>query len=54
MGMKLLCKITVEDGAEGELDIVDYVEREFGWLNESGIRLDSVVIDDNGASNLKE
>jgi hypothetical protein len=47
---KVIAILAVDDdkAIEEDLGTIDYVQREFGWLQESGIFLDAVkIIDDD-------
>lgn len=46
MARRLFCEISVDEEVSGDIGVIDYVEREFGWLQENGIRLDFALIAD--------
>ena len=49
---KLILLVDVDDNFAIEEDIgtIDYLEREFGWLNDSGIYLDQArIVDEDDA-----
>lgn len=49
MEKRILAELFVEDdkAIEEDLDTIDYVEREAGWMSESGIRVGNMRILDN-------
>ena len=53
---KLILLVDVDESFAIEEDIgtIDYLEREFGWLNESGIYLDQARIVDEDDTEDKE